>query len=298
MWRLICKSFKYFAISCENCDIGYFYRKWIMAKIRISVCQHSLSDSIEENYRIIKSQLAGSANLDADIVHFPECNLTGYAGVEFLEYPGNNNSIVEEYLGLIMDMAKELSLWVIIGSYWYREGLTLPYNSLFVINPSGKIECRYDKRLLTAGDSGDDIDYFSPGGEPVTFFINGIKCGLLICHEWRYPELYREYKSLGAELIFQSWYDARVDPEEYRISGSGHGSLIIGSVRSNAANNYLWISGSNASNRESSIGSFLIQPDGSVQSKLPRNKRGLLIAELNTLRRFIDPSRHNRERFL
>lgn len=269
-----------------------------MAKIRISVCQHSLSDSIEENYKVIRSQLRESARLDADIVHFPECNLTGYAGIEFLEYSAKNNSIVEEQLGFIMNMAKQLSLWVIIGSYWFEEGLGLPYNSLFVIKPSGKLECRYDKRLLTAGDSGDDINYFSPGDKPVTFSINGINCGLLICHEWRYPELYREYKSLGTELIFQSWYDARVDPEEYRKAGRDHGSLIIGSIRSYAANNHIWVSGSNACNRESSFGSFLIQPDGIIRDKLPRNKSGVLLTEVDSNQIFIDPSGHIRYRFL
>ena len=168
---------------------------------------------------------------------------------------------------------------------------------MFVISSKGSIECTYDKRLLTSGDSGDDVDYFSPGKDSVIFKINGIKCGLLICHEWRYPELYREYKRLGAELIFQSWYDANVNKQDYLDGGKDHGSLIMGAVRSNAANNYLWICGSNASNMESSIGSFISAPDGSLVSKLPRNKNGVLVETLDLSKKFIDPSRYNRERF-
>lgn len=268
-----------------------------MSTLKIAVCQHRLSGNISENLDNTIYQLRKASKQGADIVQFPECNLTGYAGVEFSDYHKRNNDIVEEAIDEIKSLAAKLKIWIIVGGYWFEKDSELPYNSVFVINSIGKLECRYDKRLLTAGDSGDDVDYFSPGSGPVIFLINGIKCGLLICHEWRYPELYREYKGLGVDLIFQSWYDANVNPADYKESGADHGSLIIGSVRSNAANNYLWVSGSNASNRESSFGSFLIQPDGAVRDKLPRNRPGILITEVNTSQKYIDPSSHNRNRF-
>ncbi len=269
-----------------------------MSTLKIAVCQYSLSGNISNNLAQSKKHIKNAARRRADLVHFPECNLSGYAGVEFTEYTEERRIAQNKALEEIADLAANLKLWLIVGGYYFEEGMDLPYNSLFVINPVGKIECRYDKRLLTAGDSGDDVYYFSAGIRPVTFFLNGIKCGLLICHEWRYPELYREYKSMGVDLIFQSWYDASVEPDEYKKSGRDHGSLIMGAVRSSAANNYMWVSGSNACNRESSLGSFLIQPDGIVMKKLPRNRAGILIADVDTSRKFIDPSEFNRSRFL
>ena len=33
--------------------------------------------------------------------------------------------------------------------------------------------------------------------------------GVAICYDYRFPELYREYKRLGVEVIFQSFHNAR-----------------------------------------------------------------------------------------
>ncbi len=269
-----------------------------MNKLHIAVCQHSLSGDIEKNLKTTLRQVKDASLKGADIALFPECNLTGYAGLEFHKYHDEDYKKLQEAIKEIEKKAKELNLWIIVGGYRFESNFDLPYNSLFVITDKGRLEYTYDKRLLTAGDSGWDNEYFTPGKDPITFSIKGIKCGILICHEWRYPELYREYKSLGADLIFQSWYDANVRPDEYRISGSDHGSLIMGAVRNNAANNYLWIAGSNASNRESSIGSFVARPDGKLVSKLARNKNGILIETVDLSERFIDPSKHNRTSFL
>ncbi len=269
-----------------------------MSTLKIAVCQHSLSGNISKNLAISIKQIKIAAAKRADVILFPECNLSGYAGVEFTEYLESRWIEQNEALDKIARIAAKLRVWIIVGGYWFSNNSELPLNSLFVIDAEGNMKCRYDKRLLTSGDSGDDVDYFSPGSDPVIFSINGIRCGSLICHEWRYPELYREYKSMGVDLIFQSWYDANVDPEVYQKEGRDHGSLIMGAVRSNAANNYLWICGSNACNRESSMGSFLVQPDGIVKKKLARNKTGILLTEVDTSGKFIDPSKHNREKFL
>ena len=269
-----------------------------MAKLRIAVCQYKLSGDIDRNLSITIKQMKIAFDRDADIALFPECNLSGYPGVEFLKYKSKDYVKMMAAVKEIKSLAGELKIWAIVGGYCFDEGMDLPYNSLFVINDRGEQVCRYDKRLLTSGDSGWDIDYFSAGKDSVIFSINGIRCGVLICHEWRYPELYREYKALRTDLVFQSWYDASVDSDEYSISGRDHGSLIMGAVRSNAANNYLWLAGSNASNRESSIGSFIVRPDGKIVRNLPRNKQGVLVETIDLSEQFIDPSEHNRKNIL
>lgn len=71
-----------------------------------------------------------------------------------------------------------------------------PHNSLYIINATGSIVDRYDKRFC-AGDpeeSAGGLVHYTPGDHLSVFTINGIRCGALICHDYRYPELYREYK--------------------------------------------------------------------------------------------------------
>jgi predicted amidohydrolase len=119
---------------------------------------------------------------------------------------------------------------------------------------------------------------------------------MLICHEWRYPELYREQKQLGTEVLFQSWYDGNLSAREYKENGRALGSLITGTVRGNAANNYLWISASNTSKRESCFASFVAQPDGRILNQSKRNVTGSIISRIDLNKEFVDPSGPWRER--
>jgi predicted amidohydrolase len=112
----------------------------------------------------------------------------------------------------------------------------------------------------------------------------------LICHEWRYPELYREYKRMNVELIFQSFYDGGLSEGDYIYEGKEQGDLITGTLKGYAANNHLWISASNTGKRESCFPSLVIQPDGIIRNKLRRNMPGVLITEIDLDEQFIDPS--------
>jgi predicted amidohydrolase len=171
-----------------------------------------------------------------------------------------------------------------------------PFNCLWLIDPKGEIRERYDKRFLTGNFDEEEHYHYSAGMERVIFELGGISCGLLICHEWRYPELYRDYKKAGVQLIFQSWYDGGLSPSDYTNEGEELGSLITGYVRGNAANNYLWISASNTCRPESSFPAFVARPDGRIINKLKRNITGLMISEIHPDQDFTDPSGPWRDR--
>jgi predicted amidohydrolase len=121
---------------------------------------------------------------------------------------------------------------------------------------------------------------------------------MLICHEWRYPELYREYYLLQAKVIFQSWYDGNQSLEKYQKEGKHLGELIMGAARGYAANNNLWISGSNTSRKESSFPCFVIRPDGKILNKPGRNRAGIVLSRIDTNKKFHDPSAHLRDDLL
>jgi len=208
--------------------------------LTIATCQHKISSDLKSNFSVIGKQIRLAALKNADIVHFSECNLSGYADFDFADITSQNENILRNCLKELLNLAKK----------------------------------------------------------PVVFDIKGIKCGLLICHEWRYPELYREYKKLKTEIIFQSWYDGKLPLVEYNNGGREHGDLIIGTVRGNAANNHIWISACNTCNKESSFPSFVAQPDGNILHKLNRNRSGILISEIDMDEKFSDPSRHWRERLI
>ena len=266
--------------------------------LTVATCQFAVCDDIVKNYQAIRRQIIEAGSRNADIVHFCECSLSGYAGIDFPKIRRQDESILSDALDKIRALSKSLGTWIILGSHHFRPDENKPFNSLYVINDRGEIRDRYDKRYLTACRDEREIDHFSAGEKPVVFYIKGIPCGLLICHEWRYPELYREYYRMQVKILFQSWYDGNQSVEKYRHEGKFLGELITGSVRGYAANNHIWISGSNTCRKESSFPAFVVRPDGRYNGKLKRNRPGVLISHIDLQKEFPDPSGHLRDRVI
>jgi hypothetical protein len=96
----------------------------------------------------------------------------------------------------------------------------------------------------------------SPGNHFSDFSIKGIRCGALICHDYRYPELYREYKRRGVQLMFHSYHAGGILPPRLAAMredvgedfwGLNPGSTIPeiampATMISGADNNHVWIS--------------------------------------------------------
>ena len=253
-------------------------------KLRIASCQFPISDRIDENYKWIERQLIESKLKKADIVHFPECALSGYPGSDFETMDGFEWDKLTAATDSIMLLADNLEIWIVLGSIHQLSDDNKPHNSLYVINPEGKIIDRYDKRFCTSGD----LKYFSPGDHFVNFEVNGVNCGLLVCYDLRFPELYREYRKSGTDIIFQSFYNARQN------KGSIHPVIMPVTSQARAATNYFYMSLTNSSAPES-WPCYFITPDGLVQNKLPLNEPGILISEVDINRTYYDASRPYRD---
>lgn len=253
-------------------------------RIRIASCQFPVSADIMENYRFIEAQITEAKLKKADVVHFPECALSGYPGTDMMSLEKFRWNELHSMTDSVMSLAKSLNIWVIMGSLHKLSGNNKPHNCLYVINPEGKITDRYDKRFCT----GTDLEYCSPGDHFVTFKIKGVTCGLLICYDVRFPELYREYRKLGCDVIFQSFYNAR------QRKGSIHPLIMPVSAQAHAATNYFYMSLSNSSAAESWPCQF-ITPDGLIQNKLAPDVPGILISDVDTSEEFYDASKEYRQ---
>ena len=178
-------------------------------QLNVATCQFPVSSDISENATWIRKQLREAAEQDAQIIHFSETALSGYAGVDqpdMSDYDWNLHAIE---LKSILELARKLKVWVVLGSVHRLTEGHKPHNSLYVINDQGEVIDRYDKRFCTSGD----LRHFSPGDHFVTFDVHGVRCGLLICYDIRFPELYREYSKRGVRLMFHSFHNARQKPD-------------------------------------------------------------------------------------
>ena len=267
-------------------------------KLRIATSQFNVSDNVPRNLRAVLRHMSRAANTGAGLVHFSEACLGGYAGVEFESFNGYDWECLRDCTEAVMQRARELRVWVVLGSHHPLTPPHRPHNSLYVINDRGQLVNRYDK-LFCTGDPGaqaGDLKHYSPGSRLVVFTCKGIRCGLQICHDFRYPELYRQYKKRGVQLMLHSYHNGHSQAAQLRRSGNIWGVIVPPTTQAAAASNYMWISANNTSMRESSWPSFFVRPDGVITGRLARNRPGLLMSDIDTEERYYDALRHWRKR--
>jgi predicted amidohydrolase len=248
----------------------------------------------------------------AHVVHLCEGSLSGYAGPDFDSFHGFDWALLKNCSQQVMQLARELRVWILLGSSHRLSGRRKPHNCVYVINDRGEIVDRYDKRFCAGDRSGktDDLAHYTPGDHFTVFTVRGIRCGMLICHDYRYPELYREYKKRGVQLIFHSYHAANVQRGRLRalraqvgreFHGLNNGTTLPeitmpATMQAAAASSHLWISCSNSSARESCWPAFFVRADGVITGRLRRNRAGILISTVDPRQPLYDSTNAWRER--
>ena len=268
-------------------------------KLKIATCQFPIDSSPIKNARTVEGQIESAKHQGAHVAHFPEGSLSGYVGRELK----SNREIDWERLipatERVMECAKRNRIWVIVGSAHRLSGDHKPHNSLYIIDDSGTLVDRYDKRFCTgSSENSGDLKHYTPGDHLTVFTIRGLTCGAQICHDFRYQELYREYKREGVVLMFHSYHNGNTTKDTLDRSGNIWGVIVPPTMQTYAANNYMWISANNTSRRESSWPSFFVLPDGVISGRLQRNRAGILISEIDTQMKYYDASVAWRERVM
>jgi predicted amidohydrolase len=254
-----------------------------MKALRVATCQFSVEADIGHNRRWILKQIAQAADQGADLAHFSECALSGYAGVEFPDIAALDWDCLVSATHDIQEAAKTRKLWVLLGSTHRLSEGHKPHNSVYVIDAHGKIVERYDKRFCTGLNARRrptmDLAHYSPGNRCVTFRVKGITCGVLICYDYRFPELARHYRKLGVNILLQSFHNARstvVADTKYNIWKT----IVPATMACRAAENHFWVSANNSTARPSRWPSFAVRPDGQIVGRLKLHKPGVLLTDM------------------
>jgi deaminated glutathione amidase len=102
-------------------------------KIRVTTCYFPVDADIGRNARYVRSQLRVAKRHAADVAHFPEACLSGYAGADFRSYRRFNWPLLEASTRQVLDLARELGIWVLLGSTHRLTGQHKPHDSVYVI---------------------------------------------------------------------------------------------------------------------------------------------------------------------
>jgi predicted amidohydrolase len=127
-------------------------------------------------------------------------------------------------LPAMQGLAKELHVWLLIGSIGVRAPDGKIFNRSFMLSPSGAIAARYDKIHLFDIDLGEGRTYhefatIEAGTSAVIAPCVDETIGLSICYDIRFPHLYRAYAQAGAEML--------AAPAAFtRITGAAHWHVL------------------------------------------------------------------------
>jgi|SRR5690554_2489034 len=184
--------------------------------------------------------------------------------------------------------ARRLGVWLVAGSVPLAQrpnGEPVPAPRVraaqLLFSPEGEQVARYDKLHLFDVEVGDahgryqESAQFEPGESVVLADIGGLKTGLMICYDLRFPLLAQRLRQRGAELL--------IYPSAFtETTGRAHWELLL---RARAVENGCYVLGVNqcgwhSSTRQSHGHSMLVDPWGQVVTSLA-DASGVLVTQLN-----------------
>jgi predicted amidohydrolase len=106
----------------------------------------------------------------------------------------------EDFARLLEELADEHSLVVVAGSFSPADDGRV-HNTVLVRGPGGTPRLEYRKIHLFDAFDADESATVAPGGELVTFDLDGTRFGLATCYDMRFPEQFAALARRGAQAI-------------------------------------------------------------------------------------------------
>lgn len=155
--------------------------------------------NIDANIKKAESLLReGLSTGDADFAILPEVWTSGWDCESFSGCAESLDS--GKSVQMLKSVAKDFRVNILGGSFIEKRGEKL-YNTCPVINRNGEVVCTYEKNHLFSYYGCAEGNYITRGDNPVMVELDGVKLGLTICYDIRFPEIYRAYRKAGADIL-------------------------------------------------------------------------------------------------
>ncbi|MDD1686598.1 nitrilase-related carbon-nitrogen hydrolase [Methanoregula sp.] len=185
----------------------------------------------------------------AALICFPEQFATGWDPCSDSHAEERDGTIVST----LRNLATENNIGI-LGSFREKAG-SHPKNTAVAVGSDGSIHATYAKMHLFSPGGEDTI--FAPGSDLGIFTLGPLTCGIALCYDLRFPELFRLYAKKGVQAVFvpAAWPESRMK----------HWELFI---TARACENQMYVCGINTTGRtpvDTYVGgSMTVDPQGSI----------------------------------
>ncbi|WP_328128465.1 nitrilase-related carbon-nitrogen hydrolase [Priestia megaterium] len=208
------------------------------------------------NRKIIERWLEANYNDNLDVVVLPEMWSTGYALKELKEICKVDGNQSIEFL---QSLAKKFNVNLVGGSVAVLEGQDI-FNRAVIVNRMGEIVHTYDKVHLVP--MLDEQKFLTGGLNQVEVFeLEGVKMGVIICYDLRFPEIIRDLALEGIQVLHIV--------AEWPLARETHWNTLL---RARAIENQMYVVASNVTGAKLGVEfagcSQIVDPWGDIVQKL------------------------------
>ena len=250
-----------------------------MTAFRAACVQLRSTDDMAENIRDTVRWVREAAARGATFIATPE-NTTLMAPDGGAKLAQSCDEAHDPALPVFSALAKDLKVWILIGSLAIKVSDSKTANRCFLFAPDGGIRARYSKIhlfdvQLASGETYRESNTVAGGGEAVVADTDMGKIGLSICYDLRFPQLYRKLAQKGAFAF--------TVPSAFTVpTGSAHWHVLL---RARAIENGAFViapaqGGTHANGRNTYGHSLMVAPWGEVLAEAG-TEPGVIIADID-----------------
>jgi predicted amidohydrolase len=176
--------------------------------MRVAIVQLNTQDDLSTSLARVRHWAAEAAAGGAQLVAFPE-------NFAFMGEEAARRDLAERLdgtfpgpiFGALAESASKFGMWILGGGMPEKsDDVARPYNTAVLVDPRGGIAAKYRKVHLFDVTTPDGTSYresaaTAPGVDAVTAEVLGVRIGLSVCYDVRFPELYRRLVDQGARVL-------------------------------------------------------------------------------------------------
>ncbi|ORV81960.1 hydrolase [Mycobacterium interjectum] len=250
--------------------------------MRIALAQILSGSDPAANLRLVREYTREAADAGAALVVFPEATMCRF-GVPLAPVA---EPVDGPWADGVRGIATQAGITVIAGMFT-PAGDGRVMNTLIVAGPGApnRPDTHYDKIHLYDAFGFTESRTVAPGHEPVVADVDGVRVGLSVCYDIRFPALYTELAARGAQLIVvcASWGSGPGKLDQWTLLARARAldsMSYVAAVGQADPGDTLTKSGSGAGAPTGVGGSLVVSPLGEVVASAGENPQ-LVVADID-----------------